>query len=113
MMLGGEDNTLHASLFTDTRPLATVEVGRIEKLGVFVAKAPLLISVCIQRVMDKGIQLHFLPPQLVFSWDRSTGCHILCLAMYQYRPHKHQNINNESVINGHKSVLCYKDTNNN
>ena len=105
MMFGGEDNTLHASLLANASPLATVEVGRVEKLRVFVAKAPLLISVCIQRVMDKGIHLHVLPPQLVLSGYRTTGCVVLYLGMCQYGHHGHQYGDNKLVIIDHRSVL--------
>ena len=62
MMLGGEDDTLHACLFADTCPLATVKVAWVEQLRVFIAEAPFLIGIGVQRVVDKGIHLHILPP---------------------------------------------------
>ena len=74
MVLGGEDDALHACLFADTRPLATIKVARVEQLRVFIAEAPFLISIGVQRVVDECIHLHLLPSQLVLGWHRVTRC---------------------------------------
>ena len=76
MMLCREDDALHARLFADAHPLAAVEVRGIEKLQVLIAKAPLLVGVGVERIMDEGVHLHVLPPQLVVRWQRAIG--ILC-----------------------------------
>lgn len=68
MMLSREDDSSHTRLLTDACPLPTVELGRIENLRIFVSEAPLLVSIGVQRVVDEGVHLHFLPAQLVFRW---------------------------------------------
>ena len=73
MVLGREDDAPHASLLTYARPLPTVEVAGVEQLRVFVAEAPLLVGIRVQRVVDKGIHLHLLPPQLVFIGHRPAS----------------------------------------
>ena len=81
MVLGGEDDTFHASLFADSRPLPAVEVRGVKQLRVFIAETPLLIGVRVQRVVDKRVHLHILPAQLVLIRQRSEwlllrlGCH--------------------------------------
>ena len=69
-MLSREDNPSHTRLLTDACPLPTVELGGIENLRIFVSESPLLVSIGVQRVVDEGIHLHFLPAQLVFRWRR-------------------------------------------
>ena len=86
VVLGGEDDATHACLFADTSPLATVEVGGIEQLRVFIAEAPFLIGIRVQRVMDEGIHLHILPSQLVCRGHRPTR--LLCTKRHRPRTEK-------------------------
>ena len=65
VVLGGKDDAPHARLLTDAHPLPTVQIAGIKQLRVFIAEAPLLVGVSVQRVMDKSVHLHLLPPQLV------------------------------------------------
>ena len=78
MMLSREDDPSHTRLLTDACPLPTVELGGIEDLRIFVSEAPLLVSIGVQRVVDEGIHLHFLPAQLVFRWCRQCTRLNLC-----------------------------------
>ena len=75
MMLGGEDDATHTCLFTDTRPLPTVKILRVKQLGIFIAEAPLLICIGVQRVMDECVHLHVLPAQLVLAGHRALRLH--------------------------------------
>ena len=78
MVLSRKDDASHASLFADSRPLTTIEIGGIEQLRILIAKAPLLIGIGVERVMDESIHLHILPTQLVGIGKRTTGRN-LCL----------------------------------
>ena len=71
MVLGSEDDASHASLLTHSRPLPTVEIRGIKQLRIFITETPFLISICVQRIMDKRIHLHILPPQLILGGYRS------------------------------------------
>ena len=91
MVLGREDNPLHASLFADTSPLPTVEVRGIEQLRILIAEAPLLIGIRVQRIMDKRIHLHILPTQLIGIRQRPTRIYrrILCHCAHPAPQHHH------------------------
>ena len=71
-MLSGKDDAAHTCLLANPRPLAAVEIGGIEQLQILVAKAPFLIGIGVQGVMDKGVHLHILPSQLVLVGYRTT-----------------------------------------
>ena len=73
MVLGGEDDAPHASLLADACPLAAVEVAGVEQLRVFIAEAPFLVGVRVQRIVDEGVHLHVLPAQLVLRRHRAAG----------------------------------------
>ena len=77
MVLGGEDDALHARLFADTRPLTTIQMAGIEQLRVFIAKSPFLVCIGVQLVMDERIHLHLLPAQLILCRYRTAGRYAL------------------------------------
>ena len=61
MMFGGKDDPLHACLLAYSCPLPTIEMGRIEQIRVFITVSPFLISIGVQRVVNKSVHFHLLP----------------------------------------------------
>ena len=61
VVLGREDDAFHARLLAHARPLAAVQVGRVEQGGILVAEAPLLVRVRVQGIVDEGVHVHVLP----------------------------------------------------
>ena len=64
VVLGGEDGELEAGVLEGLGPLAAVEGGGIEDLGVLFAGAPLAIGEGVDTKVDKGGQLQLLPGHL-------------------------------------------------
>ena len=60
VVLGGEDDALHAGVLAGAHPLSAVELRRIEEFHILVAVAPLLVGISVQRIVDEGIHLHIL-----------------------------------------------------
>ena len=89
VVLGCEDDTLHTRLFTDACPLPAVKVRWVKQFQRLIAEAPFLVGVRIQRIMDEGIHLHILPPQLILRRYRATGRHMLHLPKCQHGQHSH------------------------
>jgi len=71
VVLGGQDQPLHASLFGDSRPLVGIQLSRIEQLGRFVAVAPFAIGERVQRKVDKAVELQRVPRQVGFARHRT------------------------------------------
>ena len=70
VVLGSEDQSLHAGVSRDRGPLARVERGRIEgRLGL-VTVAPLLVGEGIHREVDEAVELALVPGELPRCRDR-------------------------------------------
>ena len=64
VVLGGENGELEAGLFKGLGPLAAVEGGGIEDLGILFASAPFAIGEGVDAEVDEGRQLQLLPGHL-------------------------------------------------
>ena len=73
MVLGGDDDALHAGIVERLGPLLAVEAGRVETLYRGVAISPLAVAKGVGTKVDEGIGLHLLPSHLVLGGQRRDG----------------------------------------
>ena len=82
VVLGGDDDALHAGVVERLGPLLAVEACRVECLRVGVAISPLTVVECVQSEVDEGVSLHLLPVYLLLLGQRQHwlgGFHVfLC-----------------------------------
>ena len=71
VMLGHDDDALHASLLERPHPLFHVHPRGVERLRVSIAITPFLVGKGVQSIMDKGIGLHLLPLHLLWRGQRT------------------------------------------
>ena len=64
VVLGREDDALHACLLDGARPLLRIESRGVERLRIGVAIAPFAIAECVGTKMYEGVGLHLLPTDL-------------------------------------------------
>ena len=65
VVLGGQDDSLHACRHKGLGPLLTVQPGGLESLGVGIPIPPFAVIEGVQAEMDEGISLHLLPGHLL------------------------------------------------
>ena len=73
VVLGGDDDALHAGVVERLGPLLAVEAGRVETLQRGVAISPLAVAKGVGTKVDEGIGLHLLPSHLVLGGQRRDG----------------------------------------
>ena len=73
VVLGGDDDALHARVLHDLDPLARVERGRVEDVRGLVAVAPLLVGEGVRAEVDEAGELHVLPRELARVGKRPNG----------------------------------------
>ena len=80
VMLGSEDDALHASLFAHACPLLTVEACGVERLQRCIAIAPFAVAEGVRTEVDECIGFQLLPSYLIGrrQWGDGGWC-ILCI----------------------------------
>src|SRR4051794_38144512 len=71
MMLGGQNQPLHAGVFSGAHDLLGIEVSRIEERRIFIAIAPLFIGEGVDGEMHEAVEFELVPTELTRRRDRS------------------------------------------
>lgn len=72
MMLGGENESLYANFFGETRDLVRIEISRIKKRRRFIAIAPFFIRKRVYREMQESVKFYLLLAQLPLGGNRAA-----------------------------------------